>query len=186
MCCASGMVDIEVKTPCGTCTYVVKSCIHRHYVSKDSCNPVINEACSGSQEGKFGLQLLLIITTNWNYYGFCKGQPSLFQQLTLAMIGYLICIRISICLYMQLSCFLTFYRILATQLQLVAIGALCSYNPIKCVYGLHFSCVARPTSIQGVTASNMALQGRGCVYANGELRAVASANVQNSYNNLFV
>ena len=47
------MVDIEAKTARGTCTYVDKSCIHRHHVSKDFCTPVINEVCSGSQEGKF-------------------------------------------------------------------------------------------------------------------------------------
>ena len=52
-CCASGMVDIEAETPCGTCTYVDKSCIRWHHVSKDFCTPVINEVCSGSQEGKF-------------------------------------------------------------------------------------------------------------------------------------
>ena len=47
------MVDKEAKTPCETCTNVVESCsIHRHYVSKDYCTPVINEVCSGSKEGK--------------------------------------------------------------------------------------------------------------------------------------
>ena len=54
VCCTSGMVDIEAKTPCGTCTYVNESCICGHHVSKDFCSPVINEICSGSQEGKFG------------------------------------------------------------------------------------------------------------------------------------
>ena len=23
-----------------------------------------------------------VVTTDWNYYSYCKGQPSLFQQLT--------------------------------------------------------------------------------------------------------
>ena len=54
MCCTSVMVDIEAETPCGTCTYEDKSYIRRHHVSKDFCTPVINEVCSGSQEGKFG------------------------------------------------------------------------------------------------------------------------------------
>ena len=53
MCCASGIVDIEAETPHGTCTYMDESCIHGHHVSKDFCTPVINEVCSGSQEGKF-------------------------------------------------------------------------------------------------------------------------------------
>ena len=48
------MVDIEAETACGTCTYVDKSCIRRHHVSKDFCTTVINEVCSGSQERKFG------------------------------------------------------------------------------------------------------------------------------------
>ena len=70
-CCPSGMVDMEAKTPCKTCTYVVKSCIHGHHVSKDFYTPVINEmlvnivytqenenphdpaVCSGRKEGKF-------------------------------------------------------------------------------------------------------------------------------------
>ena len=53
VCCTSGMVDIEAKTPHGTCTYVDESCIHGHHVSKHFCTPVINQAWSGSQEGKF-------------------------------------------------------------------------------------------------------------------------------------
>ena len=53
VCCASGVVDIEAKTPRGTCTYVDESYICRHHVSKDFCAPIINEVCSGSQEGKF-------------------------------------------------------------------------------------------------------------------------------------
>ena len=55
MCCASGVVDIEAETPCGTCTYKDESCIRGQHVSKDFCTPVINhsEVCSGSQEGKF-------------------------------------------------------------------------------------------------------------------------------------
>ena len=53
VCCTSGMVDIEAKTPHGTCTYVDESCIRGHYVSKHFCTPVINEVCSGSQGGKF-------------------------------------------------------------------------------------------------------------------------------------
>ena len=53
MCCTSGMVDIEAKTPHGTCTYVGESCISGHHVSKHFCTPVINQVCSGSQEGKF-------------------------------------------------------------------------------------------------------------------------------------
>ena len=86
MCCTSVVVDIEAETPHGTCTYEDKSYIRRHHVSKDFCTPVINEVCSGSQEGKFSgrtsgkkFQLLLIVTTDWNYYGYCKGQPSLFK-----------------------------------------------------------------------------------------------------------
>ena len=51
VCCPSGMVDIEAKRPQGTCTYVDKSCIRGHHVLKDFCTTVINEVCSGSQEG---------------------------------------------------------------------------------------------------------------------------------------
>ena len=49
ICCANGVVDIEAETPHGTCTYMDKSCIggHHAYVAKDSCTPVINDACSG-------------------------------------------------------------------------------------------------------------------------------------------
>ena len=53
VCYATSVVDIEAKKPCGTCTYVDESCIRGHRVSKDFCTPVINEVCSGSQEGKF-------------------------------------------------------------------------------------------------------------------------------------
>ena len=53
MYCASGVVDTEAETPHGTFTYVDESCICEHHVSKDICTPVINEVCSGSQEGKF-------------------------------------------------------------------------------------------------------------------------------------
>ena len=53
VCCASDVVDIEAETPRGTCTYMDESCICGHHVSKDFCTPVINEVCSGSQEGKF-------------------------------------------------------------------------------------------------------------------------------------
>ena len=49
------MVDIEAEAPRGTCTYVDKSCICGHHVSKDLCTPVINEVCSGSQEKSFGV-----------------------------------------------------------------------------------------------------------------------------------
>ena len=49
VCCANGVVDIEAETPRGICTYMDKSCIRKHhaYVAKDSCTPVINDACSG-------------------------------------------------------------------------------------------------------------------------------------------
>ena len=67
-----------------------ESCIRGHHVSKDFCTPIINEVCNSSQEGKFWgrphptkSQLLPIVTTNWNYHSYCKGQLSLFQQLTL-------------------------------------------------------------------------------------------------------
>ena len=53
ICCASGVVDIEAKRCCGTCTYVDQSYIHGHHVSKHFCTPVINEVCSDSQEGNF-------------------------------------------------------------------------------------------------------------------------------------
>ena len=53
VCHASGVVDIEAKTLCGTCAYVHESCIHGHQVSKDFCTPVINEVCSGSKDKKF-------------------------------------------------------------------------------------------------------------------------------------
>ena len=53
VCCPSGVVDIEVKRPQGTCIYVDKSCICGQHVLKDFCTTVINEVCSGSQEGKF-------------------------------------------------------------------------------------------------------------------------------------
>ena len=46
VCCASGMVDIEAETPCGTCTYVDEGCIRGHHVSKDFCAPIINEVAS--------------------------------------------------------------------------------------------------------------------------------------------
>ena len=89
LCCVSSVVDIEAEKSHGTFTYVDKSCVRRSHVSKDFCTPVINEVCSGSQEGKFAdrirvekLQLLLVVTVDWNYYGYCKGQPSLLQRLT--------------------------------------------------------------------------------------------------------
>ena len=47
VCCVSDMVDIEAETHHGTCTYMDKSCIRGHHVAKDSCTPVINDACSG-------------------------------------------------------------------------------------------------------------------------------------------
>ena len=54
-CCPSRVVGKEAETPHETCTYVVESCIiHRHHVLKDFCTPLINKACSGSKEGKFG------------------------------------------------------------------------------------------------------------------------------------
>ena len=53
LCKWHGRYDIEAETPCGTCTYVDKNYIYGHHVSKDFCTPVINEVCSGSQEGKF-------------------------------------------------------------------------------------------------------------------------------------
>ena len=34
-------------------TCMDESCICGHHVSKDFCTPIINEVCSGSQEGKF-------------------------------------------------------------------------------------------------------------------------------------
>ena len=52
-CCPSGVVDLEAKRPPGTCTYMDKSCIYGHHVLKDFCTTVIDEVCSGSQEGKF-------------------------------------------------------------------------------------------------------------------------------------
>ena len=71
VCCASGVVDIyvEAETPRGTCTFMDEGCISRHHVSKDFCTPVIDEVCSGNQEGKFWdrvraqkNQLLLVVT----------------------------------------------------------------------------------------------------------------------------
>ena len=64
-----------------------------------------------------------------------------------------------------------------------------SYNVdaiLSNVYGLHWSCVARPTSVQNITTSNINMHGRGCGHTNMELHVVVSANVSNSYNNLFV
>ena len=52
-CCPSGVVDLEAKRPPGTCTYMDKSCIYGHHVLKDFCTTVIDEVCSGSQEGRF-------------------------------------------------------------------------------------------------------------------------------------
>ena len=87
VCCASGMVDIEAEIPRVTYTYVDESYIRGHHVSKDFCTPVINKVCSDRQatEGKFWgrahaqkNQLLLVVTTDWKNYGYCKGQPSLF------------------------------------------------------------------------------------------------------------
>ena len=63
--------------------------------------------------------------------------------------------------------------------KLVAIGLLCSYNPIHCsVYGLCWSCVARPASVQEVIAIDTAINGRGCGHASVELHVVVSANVK--------
>ena len=45
------------------------------------------------------------------------------------------------------------------------------------MYGLHWSCMTRPASVQDVTASDMAMHGRGCGHINVELHVVASANV---------
>ena len=83
--CASAMVDTEAETSCGTCTYVDESCICGHHVSNDFCTPVI---CSGSEERKFWGRALAqksfsycVVATDWNYYSYRKGQPSLFQWL---------------------------------------------------------------------------------------------------------
>ena len=42
---------------------------------------------------------------------------------------------------------------------------------------LCWSCMARPTSAQDITASDMAMHGRGCGHTSAELCVVASANV---------
>ena len=55
--CASSVVDIEFKTPCGTCTYVDESCICGHHVSKDFCIPVINAVAV--KKGSFGVGHML-------------------------------------------------------------------------------------------------------------------------------
>ena len=52
---------------------------------------------------------------------------------------------------------------------------LATYNPFKYVYGFH--CVAKLTSVQRVTASDMALYRRGCGNTNVELRVLVSANI---------
>ena len=44
------------------------------------------------------------------------------------------------------------------------------------MYGLHCSCMARPTFVQGVTASDMALYKRECGHVNVELHFVVFAN----------
>ena len=54
VCCTSGVVDIEAKTPHETCTYVGESCIRGHHVSKDFCTPVINEVASYAVVVKMG------------------------------------------------------------------------------------------------------------------------------------
>ena len=55
VCCPSGVVGKKVETPYETCTYVVESCsIRGHHMLTDFCTPVINKACSGSKEEKFG------------------------------------------------------------------------------------------------------------------------------------
>ena len=43
--------------------------------------------------------------------------------------------------------------------------------------GLCWPWVARPASVQGVTASNMAMHERGCGHVSVELGVVTSANV---------
>ena len=53
VCFPSGVVNIEAETPHGTRTYVDESCIRGHHVLKDFCTALINEVCSGSQEGNF-------------------------------------------------------------------------------------------------------------------------------------
>ena len=92
MCCPSGVVDIEAETPRGMCVYVDESCIHGHQMSKGFCTLVINEVCSGSQEGKFLGRTRaqkkisycsLLLQTGTNTATILKGQPSLFQWLTL-------------------------------------------------------------------------------------------------------
>ena len=69
-----------------------------------------------------------------------------------------------------------FYRIVA--IASIALDILHSYNPIHCsVYGLCWSCVARPTSVQDIKASNMAIHRRGRGHASVELSVVASVDV---------
>ena len=87
-------------------------------------------------------------------------------------------------IFIYLVCLLFIEYQLASYCQ--QLNILCSYNPIRCVYGLCWSYVARCTFVQSITTSDMALDGRGCYHASMELHVVVSANVYNSYNNLFV
>ena len=51
-------------------------------------------------------------------------------------------------------------------------------------YVLHWSYMARPSSLQSITANDMTLHGKGCGHVSVELHVVVSANVKNNYNNL--
>ena len=45
------------------------------------------------------------------------------------------------------------------------------------MYGLRWSCMARPASVQDITASDMAMHRRECGYESVELCVATSANV---------
>ena len=52
VCCPSGVVDMETQRARQTCTYMIKSCICGHHVSKDFCTPIINEVLVCTQENE--------------------------------------------------------------------------------------------------------------------------------------
>ena len=52
-----------------------------------------------------------------------------------------------------------------------------SCNPTQCMCVLHWSYMARPSSLQSITANDMTLHGRGCGHVSVELHVVVCANV---------
>ena len=93
-------VDMKVEAPREICTHLVENCIRGHHVLKDFWTPFINKVlvCIQESENPHDPYAVAVkkevwwldcaqknfscLLTDWNYYSYCKGQPSVFQQLT--------------------------------------------------------------------------------------------------------